>query len=183
MLAADIASRQPTVAEQLDRAGWPHGPIHGLYALAALDNEGPLADLDIDDWHDGVQRAGEAARRRRPRAIYDRLETAGMFLVSATRNGGAHGYDEVGARSAMAGAVSGFTKALAKERPAALVKVIDVEVDADAGRRGERARGRDAPRRRRRRDRSHRVRFGSPSACRNGRPPPPTLPVPSDPTR
>ena len=54
------------------------------------------------------------------RAMYDRLGEAGSFLVSATRNGGAHGYDEPGARSAMAGAVSGFTKALARERPAAV---------------------------------------------------------------
>ena len=64
------------------------------------------------------------------RVLYDRLDEAGSFLVTATRNGGAHGYDDGGARSAMAGAVSGFTKALARERPAAIVKVVDVEADA-----------------------------------------------------
>jgi NAD(P)-dependent dehydrogenase (short-subunit alcohol dehydrogenase family) len=55
---------------------------------------------------------------------------AGSFVIAATRNGGFHGYDERGAYSAMAGAVSGFTKALARERPSALVKALDVEADA-----------------------------------------------------
>ena len=128
VVVADTAVDNRLVAEQLDRL-LADGPIHGLYALAALDNEGPLADLDIDDWHDGVRRRVKVLALA-TRAIYDRMETAGMFVVTATRNGGVHGYDEVGAHSAMAGAVSGFTKALAKERPAALVKVIDVEVDA-----------------------------------------------------
>ena len=67
------------------------------------------------------------------RVLYDRLDEAGSFVVTATRNGGAHGYDDGGARSAMAGAVSGFTKALARERPAAMVKVLDVEIDAEPG--------------------------------------------------
>ena len=62
--------------------------------------------------------------------LYDRLDEAGSFVVAATRNGGAHGYDDLGARSAMAGSVSGFTKALGRERPAATVKVLDVETDA-----------------------------------------------------
>ncbi len=128
VLVADTAVDNRLVAEQFDRL-LADGPIHGLYALAALDNEGPLADLDVDDWQDGVRRRVKVLALA-TRAIYDRMETAGMFVVTATRNGGVHGYDEVGAHSAMAGAVSGFTKALAKERPAALVKVIDVEVDA-----------------------------------------------------
>ena len=116
---------------QLD-AWLAEGPIEGIYALAALDNEGPIASLDVDWWHGGlhwrVRRLGAAAR-----ALYDRLAEPGTFLVTATRNGGAHGYDEAGARSAMAGAVSGFTKALARERPSAVVKVVDVEDDTAAG--------------------------------------------------
>ena len=39
------------------------------------------------------------------------------FLVSATRLGGRHGYDAEGATSVLGGAVTGFTKALAQERP------------------------------------------------------------------
>ena len=51
----------------------------------------------------------------------------GPFLIAATRMGGRHGYDERGATSVMGGAVSGFCKALAREREGALVKVVDFE--------------------------------------------------------
>jgi NAD(P)-dependent dehydrogenase (short-subunit alcohol dehydrogenase family) len=47
------------------------------------------------------------------------------FLISATRLGGRHGYDAAGATSVLGGALTGFTKALARERPDALVKAVD----------------------------------------------------------
>jgi NAD(P)-dependent dehydrogenase (short-subunit alcohol dehydrogenase family) len=59
------------------------------------------------------------------RALADHVGPAGTFLVTATRLGGRHGYDAAGALAPMGGAVSGFTKALARERPDALVKVVD----------------------------------------------------------
>ena len=92
------------------------GPIDGLYALAGLDIERPTAELDLDWWHDGLRRRVKLLAAA-ARVIYERLGEAGTFLVTATRNGGAHGYDGPGAHSTMAGAVSGFTKALARERP------------------------------------------------------------------
>jgi NAD(P)-dependent dehydrogenase (short-subunit alcohol dehydrogenase family) len=52
------------------------------------------------------------------------------FLLSATRLGGRHGYDAEGATSVLGGAVTGFTKALAQERPKTLVKAVDFEPDA-----------------------------------------------------
>jgi NADP-dependent 3-hydroxy acid dehydrogenase YdfG len=123
--AADVHS----LATQL-QAWLAGGPIEGLFALTALDIEPPVAELDIGQWRRGLQlrvkRLASAAR-----ALYESLDARGSFLIAATRNGGAHGYDERGARSAMAGAVSGFTKALARERPTATVKVVDVEADAD----------------------------------------------------
>ncbi len=128
VLTADVTTDDHALVAQI--TDWlADGPIAGLYALAALDNEPPLAELDIDQWHEGLH-ARVKLLAAAGRVIYDRLDEAGAFLVSATRNGGAHGYDEPGARSAMAGAVSGFTKALARERPAAVVKVLDVEADA-----------------------------------------------------
>jgi NAD(P)-dependent dehydrogenase (short-subunit alcohol dehydrogenase family) len=54
------------------------------------------------------------------------------FLISATRLGGRHGYDEEGATSVLGGAVSGFTKALSRERAEAAMKVVDFGADADA---------------------------------------------------
>ena len=128
VLSVDLTTDSETLVGQL--TDWlAAGPIEGLFALAALDNERPIADLDIDWWQEGLRRRVKLLAAA-ARVFYDRLDEAGSFVVSATRNGGAHGYDASGARSAMAGAVSGFTKALARERPTAIVKVVDVETDA-----------------------------------------------------
>ncbi|HEX6560250.1 MAG TPA: SDR family NAD(P)-dependent oxidoreductase, partial [Longimicrobiales bacterium] len=48
------------------------------------------------------------------------------FMVAATRLGGTHGYDG-GALDEIGGAICGFTKALAREKPDALVKVVDFD--------------------------------------------------------
>ena len=53
------------------------------------------------------------------------LAAPDSFLVTATRLGGRHGYGAEGAISVLGGAVTGFTKALARERPGALVKAVD----------------------------------------------------------
>ena len=95
------------------------GPIDGVYWLPALDDEGPLADLDPADWRDGLH------RRVKLLAALMRGLDAETFLVSATRLGGRHGYDATGAESVMGGAVTGFTKALAREREGALIKAVD----------------------------------------------------------
>jgi malonyl CoA-acyl carrier protein transacylase/NADP-dependent 3-hydroxy acid dehydrogenase YdfG/acyl carrier protein len=125
VLNVDPTSDAPAVAALLE-AWLAAGPIDGLYALAALDLEPPLGDIDLDGWRQGLQvRVKRLAAASR--ALYESLDATDSFIVTATRNGGAHGYDERGAISVMAGAVSGFTKALARERPAALVKVLDVE--------------------------------------------------------
>jgi NADP-dependent 3-hydroxy acid dehydrogenase YdfG len=129
VLTVDITADPDAVTAQVQ--SWlDAGPIDGLYGLAALDDEPAFADLDLESWRNGL-RARVKLLAAASRVLYDRLGEAGSFVVTATRNGGAHGYDEAGARSAMAGAVSGFTKALARERPTATVKVLDV--DADSG--------------------------------------------------
>ena len=60
------------------------------------------------------------------RRLYDHVSAPGTFLVTATRLGGRHGYDEAGASAPLGGAVTGFAKAFARERPDALVKAVDV---------------------------------------------------------
>ena len=50
------------------------------------------------------------------RALFDQIATPGNFLVSATRLGGQHGYDEAGATAPLGGAVTGFTKTYKRER-------------------------------------------------------------------
>ncbi len=103
------------------------GPIQGVYWLSALDVEPELESLDLATWR-------ELNRRRvknlytTMRTLYDSIQGAGTFLVSATRLGGLHGYGADGASAPLGGAVSGFTKAYKRERGDMLVKVIDFEI-------------------------------------------------------
>jgi acyl transferase domain-containing protein len=106
------------------------GPVHGVYWLPALDRDPALGDLDLAGWR-GALRARVKLLARTMRALYAQIADRGTFLVAATRLGGNHGYDEAGAVAPMGGAVAGFTKAYAREREAALVKVVDVEASAD----------------------------------------------------
>jgi NAD(P)-dependent dehydrogenase (short-subunit alcohol dehydrogenase family) len=106
----------------LERLGaWlADGPISGVYWLAALDDDGDLADYDVARWRESL--------RRRVKALYATMRSlyeTSPFLVSATRLGGYHGYDEAGAINPLGGAVVGFTKSYKKERPDALVKAVD----------------------------------------------------------
>ena len=100
------------------------GPVQGVYWLPALDVEGDLAAMDLAAWR-------EALRVRVKlfvislRTLYDGLGGPGTFVVSATRLGGRHGYDEAGALAPLGGAVTGLTKAFSREKPGALVKAVD----------------------------------------------------------
>ncbi len=102
------------------------GPIKGVFWLPALDAEGPIADLSYAQWR-------EATRIRvkllftTMQALYDQGGDQGAFLISATRLGGLHGYEESGAADPLGGAVSGFTKAYKREKEKATVKVVDFE--------------------------------------------------------
>ena len=96
------------------------GAIHGVYWLPALDDEGPLADLDLPRWREAL--------RRRVGALYAtmrHLYPQRPFLVTGTRLGGYHGYDEAGATCPLGGAVTGFAKAYRKEQTDVLVKAVD----------------------------------------------------------
>ncbi|MCU7729478.1 SDR family NAD(P)-dependent oxidoreductase [Actinoplanes sp. KI2] len=96
------------------------GPVHGVYWLAALDDEGPLDELGPEDW--------DAAVRRRVHSLHATMRVLyphNPFLVTATRLGGFHGYDDAGATCPLGGAVTGFAKAYRRERPDTLVKAVD----------------------------------------------------------
>ncbi|MCL4845975.1 MAG: SDR family NAD(P)-dependent oxidoreductase, partial [Acidobacteria bacterium] len=107
------------------------GPIAGVYWLPALDCEPDVAALDLDGFR-------EANRRRTKnlfavmRPLADVVSKPGTFLVSATSMGGVFGYDADGATAPLGGGVAGFTKAFKRERPDALVKVVDVSAEAPA---------------------------------------------------
>ncbi|HUJ72081.1 MAG TPA: SDR family oxidoreductase, partial [Verrucomicrobiae bacterium] len=100
------------------------GPVHGVYWLPALDNEGKLGDLDAATFHEAVHIRVKSLYTTM-RTLYEQIAPPGTFLVTATRLGGQHGYDEAGAVGPLGGAVTGFSKAYKRERPDALVKAVD----------------------------------------------------------
>jgi len=102
------------------------GPIAGVYWLPALDDEGPLSDLDLSAWHEAI-RVRVKSLYVTMRALGDEVGKSGTFFVAATRMGGHHGYDDVGAVAPLGGAVTGFTKAFKRERMDCLVKAVDFE--------------------------------------------------------
>jgi NAD(P)-dependent dehydrogenase (short-subunit alcohol dehydrogenase family) len=110
------------------RAG---GPVQGVYWLPALDNEGSLREMDPAGWHEGL-RLRLKSLFTTMRTLYPEIGGPGAFLVSATRLGGRHGYDEAGAFAPLGGAVTGFTKTYKRERTDALVKAIDFSADRAA---------------------------------------------------
>ena len=116
--------------ERLD--GWlADGPIHGVYWLKALDHEGSVADMDLAGWQE-ANRVRVKLLYTTMRHLYEQVSEPGTFLVTATRLGGRHGYDEPGAFAPLGGAVTGFTKAFAREKADALVKAVDLGGDVDA---------------------------------------------------
>jgi NAD(P)-dependent dehydrogenase (short-subunit alcohol dehydrogenase family) len=106
--------------------GWlAGGPIHGVYWLVALDHEGAIDEMDLAAWRE-ANRVRVKLLYATMRRLYDQISGPGTFLLTATRLGGRHGYDEAGAHAALGGAVTGFAKAFARERPESLVKGVDV---------------------------------------------------------
>ena len=129
-LVVDDAPDDDALVARLE--GWrDSGPITGVYWLPALDDEGPHTDLDLAAWREGL-RVRVKLLAAAMRALYDDVAASGTFLVSATRLGGQHGYGPAGASAPMGGAVTGFTKAYARERADALVKAVDFGSGADA---------------------------------------------------
>jgi acyl transferase domain-containing protein/NAD(P)-dependent dehydrogenase (short-subunit alcohol dehydrogenase family) len=102
------------------------GPVQGVYWLSALDNEGDLAGMDLASWHEALWVRAKSLYTTM-RVLFDQVAKPGTFLVSATRLGGQHGYDEAGAIAPLGGAVVGFTKTYKRERLDAHVKAVDFE--------------------------------------------------------
>ncbi len=118
-----------TDGEQLTSrlATWQkEGDIQGVYWLPALDATGEISDLTAEEWQQAVTRSVKLLFWT-AKELYDSLAHSGSFFISATRLGGRHGYDEAGAWAPLGGGVAGLTKALKRERPTAVIKVVDFE--------------------------------------------------------
>ena len=104
--------------------------MDGVYWLAALDAESPIEEMDLAAWREAL--------RVRVKLLYTTVRAClgddrAPFLVTGTRLGGLHGYDDDGAVAPLGGAVTGFAKAYAREQPTVLVKAVDVAADAAPG--------------------------------------------------
>ena len=84
--------------------------------------------MDLASWHEAL-RVRVKSLYATMRILYEQIAAPGTFLVSATRLGGQHGYDEAGATAPLGGAVVGFTKTYKRERMDALVKAVDFEAE------------------------------------------------------
>ncbi len=100
------------------------GSVQGIYWLPALDNEGQLSKMDLATWHEAVDLRVKSLYTTM-RTLFEQIAKPGTFLVSATRLGGQHGYDQGGAVAPLGGAVTGFTKTYKRERMDAHVKAVD----------------------------------------------------------
>ena len=127
VLRVEDASEADALANRL-KSWLAAGPVHGVYWLPALDNEGNLSEMDLAGWHEAL-RVRVKSLYATMRILYEQVAAPGTFLVSATRLGGQHGYDEAGATAPFGGAVVGFTKTYKRERMDALVKAVDFEAD------------------------------------------------------
>ncbi len=107
------------------------GPVQGIYWLPALDPEGEIRNLNPATWHE-VLRVRVKSFYVVMRALYSQIANAANFLVSATRMGGYHGYDDAGALAPAGGAVAGFSKAYKREHMDVLVKALDFEAGRSA---------------------------------------------------
>jgi acyl transferase domain-containing protein/NAD(P)-dependent dehydrogenase (short-subunit alcohol dehydrogenase family) len=127
VLTMPAARATDLVALEEQLHGWrAEGPIQGVYWLPALDVEPDLPAMDLPAWREAVQFRVKNLYRVMV-ALYEMVRDPGTFLVSATRLGGLHGYGPQAAAAPLGGAVAGFTKAYGRERPQALVKVVDFE--------------------------------------------------------
>lgn len=123
VLHMDSGLESGRVADQL--ATWVRGgrPT-GVYFLSALEVEPGLREMTFQDLQAGLD--------QRLYGLYAILRTLPeeAFLICATRLGGLHGYSAEGASAPLGGGVSGFAKALARERSESLIKVVDFGLDA-----------------------------------------------------
>ena len=127
--ALPLDARLPAADLESTLRGWlAEGPIHGVFWMPSLVAE-RLEELSFEDFRERtrvvVKNLASAMR-----VLYESVAAAGTFLVAATRLGGLFGLGDEGTDGPLGGAVQGFVKAYKRERPDALVKVVDFPLGA-----------------------------------------------------
>ncbi len=125
VLLINGAPTQAELNKQIEK--WlEKGTINGVYWLSALDKEKDISKMKLDEWRQATHIRVKLLYSTM-RSVYTHIANAATFLVSATRLGGQHGYDNEGAYAPLGGSVTGFTKTFKREKPECLVKVVDFE--------------------------------------------------------
>ncbi len=127
-----LAAATDSAALEAQAQAWlAEGAVQGIYWLPALDAEPALEALDLAAWRE-LNRVRVKNLAILMRSLYESFKAAGSFLVSATRLGGLHGYNDEGATAPLGGGVVGFTKAFKRERAEPQVKVVDFALSDQA---------------------------------------------------
>src|SRR5208283_4699297 len=98
-------ARDPVALANTLKSWLASGPVQGVYWLTALDNEGPISNMNLATWHEALQVRTKSLYAAM-QVLYEQIATPGTFLISATRLGGQHGYNESGAIAPLGGAVT-----------------------------------------------------------------------------
>ncbi len=122
VLRIDDTPDRETLASRL-AAFAADGPVTGVYWLPALDREGDLRSMPTHTRSEALHVRAKLLYTA-ARVLYDRLE-AGSFFIGATRLDGRHGFSGSAIHAPFGGAVTGFLKALRRERPECVVKAVD----------------------------------------------------------
>jgi NAD(P)-dependent dehydrogenase (short-subunit alcohol dehydrogenase family) len=131
--ALELDAHQPAAAVEAALRAWlAEGPVHGVFWLPALAPEPRLDELSPADFRERTRVTAKNLASAM-RVLYESVAPSGTFLVAATRLGGLFGLGDDGTDAPLGGAVQGFVKAYKRERPGALVKVVDFAADAAAG--------------------------------------------------
>jgi malonyl CoA-acyl carrier protein transacylase len=111
-------------AVQKSKAWSESGLVQGVYYLPGLDADPEWQKSDLLTW--------KSAIHQRVEVLFDLMKVLPekAFLLTGTRMGGLLGL--LNPINPLGGAISGFTKALARERSDVLIKTVDFEAEASA---------------------------------------------------
>jgi malonyl CoA-acyl carrier protein transacylase len=96
------------------------GAIQGVYFLPALDADPVWKNTDLHGWKSAIDQRAETL------FALAKVLPEQTFVIAATRMGGLMGFS--GTSNPLGGVVTGFVKALARERKLTFAKVVDFEI-------------------------------------------------------
>jgi acyl transferase domain-containing protein/NAD(P)-dependent dehydrogenase (short-subunit alcohol dehydrogenase family)/acyl carrier protein/3-hydroxymyristoyl/3-hydroxydecanoyl-(acyl carrier protein) dehydratase len=116
------------IEPMLEKARKMVGPIRGVVNLISLDKEVKLDALDFEAWKALTAKKVKstfALIKQTKEELESGAKEGGSFFVSVSQTGGTFGFEGLKAETPVVGGVFGITKAIGKEIPGSLVKMMD----------------------------------------------------------